>query len=279
MIALAALAYFVLSVLLGALLLLPDFRSRCWQLLRAGWQWLAQGTGQVVKASGSGVAGAAQQGSQQAGAAARFAHRHRKLLLACLLLLGTGPLAVYLLRDQVQLEGYAEDYRPPNPQIAALLAGEQLVAPAPLPPEVFSAAEAEVVRPLLASADRKWDLMDPEFVQRLLVVFKLMREQYGYEMALLEGYRSPERQNLLAGMGGSVTNARAFQSWHQYGLAADAAFYRNGKLVISEKDPWAMRGYQLFGQTAQSLGLVWGGNWKLMDLGHVELRRKGVMKR
>jgi peptidoglycan L-alanyl-D-glutamate endopeptidase CwlK len=38
-----------------------------------------------------------------------------------------------------------------------------------------------------------------------------------------------------------------------------------------------MRGYELYGQAAESVGLVWGGRWKMMDLGHVELRRKGVL--
>jgi peptidoglycan L-alanyl-D-glutamate endopeptidase CwlK len=98
-------------------------------------------------------------------------------------------------------------------------------------------------------------------------------------MVIIEGYRSPERQNALAQMGGSVTNAKAFQSYHQYGLAADSAFMRSGKLVITEKDPWAMRGYQLYGEVAESVGLTWGGRWKMMDLGHVEFRKPGVMKR
>ena len=97
-------------------------------------------------------------------------------------------------------------------------------------------------------------------------------------MALLEGYRSPSRQDELAKAGSHVTNARAFQSWHQYGLAADCAFWRDGKLVISEKDPWAMRGYQLYGEVAESLGLTWGGRWKMMDFGHTELRLRGVMR-
>ncbi|MNT68927.1 hypothetical protein D3C72_2071940 [compost metagenome] len=48
---------------------------------------------------------------------------------------------------------------------------------------------------------------------------------------------------------------------------------------MSEKDPWAMRGYELFGQTAERVGLTWGGRWKLMDFGHTELRRPGVMRR
>lgn len=104
-----------------------------------------------------------------------------------------------------------------------------------------------------------------------------MRDEHGYEMALLEGYRSPERQARLAALGSNVTQAGAYHSYHQYGLAADCAFYREGKLVISEKDPWAMRGYELYGQIAESAGLTWGGRWKMMDLGHVELRRAGVL--
>ena len=52
-------------------------------------------------------------------------------------------------------------------------------------------------------------------------------------------------------------------------------FLRDGKLVISEKDPWAMRGYELYGQVAESVGLTWGGRWKMMDFGHTELRTAG----
>jgi peptidoglycan L-alanyl-D-glutamate endopeptidase CwlK len=62
-------------------------------------------------------------------------------------------------------------------------------------------------------------------------------------------------------------------------LAADCAFLRDGKLVISEKDPWAMRGYELFGEVAEAAGLTWGGRWKMMDFGHTELRRPGTIKK
>ena len=53
---------------------------------------------------------------------------------------------------------------------------------------------------------------------------------------------------------------------------------RDGKLVISEKDDWAMRGYQIYGEVAASMGMEWGGRWKMMDFGHVELRLPGVIK-
>lgn len=131
----------------------------------------------------------------------------------------------------------------------------------------------------IKNADRNWNKMNSDFVQRLLAVYKIMRDEYGYEMVLLEGYRSPERQARLLRKGTHVTKAGSYKSYHQFGLAADSAFIRNGKIVITEKDPWAMRGYQLYGKVAKSAGLVWGGDWRMKDLGHVELRKKGVLGR
>lgn len=162
-------------------------------------------------------------------------------------------------------------------RISALLDGEQLVPPPALPPEVFTTREVEMVRPDVALASRNWALLDQEFTQRLLVVFRLMKERYGYEMVLIEGYRSPERQAELFKQGGQVTQADANMSYHQYGLAADSAFFKDGRLIISERDPWAMRGYELYGEIARQLGLGWGGEWKFKDYGHVELRKKGVL--
>ena len=108
--------------------------------------------------------------------------------------------------------------------------------------------------------------------------FKIMKEQHNYELVLLEGYRSPSRQNLLAG-NPNTTRAKGYQSYHQFGLAADVAFKRNGKVVISERDPWAMRGYQIYGEVAESVGLTWGGRWKsIQDYGHTEYRMPGLKK-
>ncbi|WP_151982556.1 M15 family metallopeptidase [Acinetobacter guerrae] len=126
--------------------------------------------------------------------------------------------------------------------------------------------------------DRKWDKMHARYKQRLLMVFKLMKERYGYELVLLEGYRSPARQNILSN-NPYTTRARGYQSYHQFGLAADVAFKRNGKVVITERDPWAMRGYQLYGEVSESVGLTWGGRWKsIQDYGHTEYRMPGLKK-
>ena len=203
--------------------------------------------------------------------------RQRRLLLlgaGTALLAGAPPLLVRLLRPRQMVPAFDDGIRPADPQIAALLQGEQLVPPPPLPPLAFATAEVELLRPMLSQADRDWQRLDRDFARRLLVVFNIMRERHGYEMALLEGYRSPERQERLAAAGSHVSNARAFQSFHQFGLAADCAFIRDGKLVISERDPWAMRGYQLYGEAAEAVGMVWGGRWAMMDFGHAELRTR-----
>ncbi|WP_234814757.1 M15 family metallopeptidase [Noviherbaspirillum denitrificans] len=149
--------------------------------------------------------------------------------------------------------------------IQATLTPEALVPPPPLPPSVFIGTE----RPGLESANRDWSRLDPEFVAAVLKIFARL-ESRGYPFALLEGYRSPERQDALADSGALVTNARAFQSKHQYGLAIDAAPLRNGRLVISEKEPWAMDAYLALGEEAERAGLTWGGRWKLKDYGHIE---------
>jgi peptidoglycan L-alanyl-D-glutamate endopeptidase CwlK len=209
----------------------------------------------------------------------KLTRRHVLLAAGGAALLIVPSLLALLFSNPGMLPGYDATVAAPDAQVAALLQGEQLAPPLALPPLAFTTLEVEQVRPMLVDASRNWALLHADFSQRLLLAFKIMKEKHGYEMALLEGYRSPARQDLLARMGSNVTNAGAFQSWHQYGLAADCAFWRDGKLVISEKDPWAMRGYQLYGEIAESLGLTWGGRWTMMDFGHAELRLRGVMRK
>jgi peptidoglycan L-alanyl-D-glutamate endopeptidase CwlK len=209
----------------------------------------------------------------------KFVRRHALLFGAGAALVIVPSLLALFMSNPGMLPGYEANVAAPDEQIAALLKGEQLAPPVALPPIAFTTLEVEQIRPMLVDASRNWTLLNADFSQRLLLAFKIMKEKHGYEMALLEGYRSPARQTLLASMGSHVTNAGAFQSWHQYGLAADCAFWRDGKLIISEKDPWAMRGYQLYGEIAESLGLTWGGRWTMMDFGHTELRLRGVMRK
>jgi peptidoglycan LD-endopeptidase CwlK len=278
---LAVIVYFALATVVLALLFLPGARAVVWQRaqrLVAGGRAASRSIGAAGQRGASGV-------SQSVGGTAQRAllwlRAHAPWVAAALLLLLAAPLVPLFLRDRIELDGYDHTAsREVNEHVAALLQGEQLVPPAPLPPELFTTREVEQARPLIREASRQWDLLDQAFEQRLLLVFKLMRERHGYEMVLLEGYRSPQRQARLAALGGHVTKAGAYESYHQYGLAADCAFLRGGKIVISERDPWAMRGYELYGETAREVGLTWGGAWRtIKDYGHVEMRRPGVLKR
>ncbi|MBI5333135.1 MAG: M15 family metallopeptidase [Burkholderiales bacterium] len=280
MLALMVTLYGTAAALALALLVFPAWRARLQTGLRKGARRIARAPAdwaQAAQRGASTAAGGLGRGARIMAAAHAVLARHRRHLALTALLLVLPAATLWTLRGHLTLDGYDDaQSSAADEHVARLLHGEQLVPPPPLPPEVFVTAEVQALRPELATADRKWALMDPDFVQRLLLVFKIMREQHGYEMALLEGWRSPERQAMLAGMGEHVTRAGAWQSWHQYGLAADCAFLRGGRLVISERDPWAMRGYELYGQVAESVGLTWGGRWKMMDLGHVEWRRRDV---
>ncbi|WP_133645298.1 M15 family metallopeptidase [Paraburkholderia flava] len=276
MIAVALVAYFAIAVAVAAILLLPAVRASVFGGVLNLHNLLTRRAAKGAAQARSQLAKSARISQSTLGDMQNLLVRRRLLIFTTTGILATPPLVAIALRGKQLLFQYDDTIRVPDEKIAALLNGEQLVPPPPLPPEVFATQEVEQVRPALKDASRDWNLLDADFRTRLLLVYKMMREQYGYEMALLEGYRSPERQNRLAQMGG-VTNAAAFQSYHQYGLAADNAFLRDGKLVITEKDPWAMRGYQLYGQCAEQVGLVWGGRWKLMDLGHVEYHKPGFV--
>ena len=279
MLLLAVALYFLLACLISWLALFPSGRELVMRTLATAEQGLAARLERLARRRNAGLDTLRRGGASTLLGSAAFVRRHYLLFLGGAAVICLPPAIALLAGGKNMLGGYEVSTREMNTQVSALLQGEQLVPPVDLPPLVFATEEVQQVRPMLVSASRNWTLLNAEYAQRLLLVFKIMKEKHGYEMAILEGYRSPERQNMLAGMGSNVTNAAAFQSWHQYGLAADCAFLRDGKLVISEKDPWAMRGYQLYGEVAESVGMTWGGRWKMMDFGHTELRVPGVMKK
>lgn len=282
--------YFLLACALIWLVLFPEGRAYFHQtVMRAGRAW-AVFLGRSSTATNQTRAKAtavSRHFSWWLHGSGQLIAKHKWFVVVAAVLLSVPPVVIVMFGSGNYSGGFKDDTLQINTQVASLLKGEQLVPPAPLPPEVFIAADALMLRnqlsqytvPLLASASRNWQLLDPEYAQRLLLVFKIMREQHGYEMAILEGYRSPERQDMLSKLGVHVTGAKAFQSYHQFGLAADCAFLRDGKLVISERDPWAMKGYTLYGEVAESVGLTWGGRWKIMDFGHVEWRKPGFVKK
>lgn len=268
------LLYFLLMVLAAAILVLPGVRGRVFAGACKVADGLMGSSRRVLHRSGQGLDSAGRGVKRSVWEMAGYVLRHRLFWMGGIAAVVI-PLSLGWMFGRHNLAFYDDAWRNPNAQVATLLHGEQLVPPPTLPPEIFETAEVALVTPLVREASRNWDSLDEEFRTRLLMVYKIMREKHGYELALLEGYRSPERQARLASLGDHVTRAGAGQSYHQYGLAADNAFYRNGKIVISEKDPWAMEGYRLYGEVAESMGLTWGGRWSFKDYGHVEFRKPG----
>lgn len=279
MIAIGVVVFFAVVCVAAWLAMFPSAREACLALFdrfarrgsRAASRWSSRVAAQADDSS---------QAMRATGARTlRLFSRHRVLLLATVLVLGVPPLLILQLRQRPELEMYeGVDIDSGGSQVLALLRGERLVPPPELPPEVFVAAEATllqmgasvVVPEKIVSADRRWNRIDPDFQQRVLAVYRVMREQYGYEMALVEGYRSPQRQAELA-RGGKATRAGAGLSCHQYGLAVDSAPLRDGKLQWDMNDPWTRQGYYLYGKLAQEAGLEWGGSWRsLKDYVHVE---------
>lgn len=96
----------------------------------------------------------------------------------------------------------------------------------------------------------------------------------GYQAFITDGYRSNEEQNQLYAQGRSipgniVTNAKAGESPHNYGLAIDIAFRPDG----SNKAEWNTEMYQKIQTLANELGLTWGGSWTgFTDKPHYELK-------
>ncbi|WP_246116319.1 M15 family metallopeptidase [Denitromonas halophila] len=273
---LGLLVYFFVIFAAVVLLMFPEQRAVAASSWRQSASSLRLRLWQLSKLAASMI-DATRYGLQgRIGSSFAWAIRRRAAILFGAVMIATPPLVAIFLRGPTVFD-FSERTYVPDRQIAALLHGEQLVPPPSLPPDVFTTREVEQIRPGVMDASRNWSQLDDDFTRRLLFVIQAMRERYGYEITLLEGYRSPDRQARLAALGSRVTQAVAYMSYHQYGLAADCAFVRDGKLIISENDPWAMRGYALYGELAESVGLTWGGRWRMRDFGHVELRRDGVL--
>jgi hypothetical protein len=116
------------------------------------------------------------------------------------------------------------------------------------------------------------DYVDPQLLSALNAVYSQMRMR-GYTVMPVETFRSPQRQAQLLASGSGITTVGAMRSCHQYGLAVDSVVFRDGVPQYNLRDPWVMRGYQLFGELVVARGLEWGGTWSNpRDYGHVEKR-------
>ncbi len=125
--------------------------------------------------------------------------------------------------------------------------------------------------------------MNPHTIERLKAVHPLLRRrvealiarlaEQGIVVEVVQGFRTEREQNELYAQGRTkpgkkVTNAKAWQSNHNYGLAVDLCPFENG--VPNWNAPRAT--WKLIGLEAERQHLEWGGRWKsIEDLPHVQL--------
>lgn len=100
-------------------------------------------------------------------------------------------------------------------------------------------------------------------------------EMLGHPMRIVQGYRSIEEQNKLYGQGRTyagpiVTNAKGGESYHNFGVACDFVFRKEG--YNASKELW-----QTFGAIGKRHGFEWGGDpdWiraGFVDMPHLEMK-------
>ncbi len=101
---------------------------------------------------------------------------------------------------------------------------------------------ANLLSPTVRSSDL--DYLHPKVRKAIKATLVDMKSE-GIEIFVFEAFRSPVRQNFLYAQGRTtpgkiVTYARAWRSYHQYGLAADLVFGGPGKWTWNEpkKGAW-----------------------------------------
>lgn len=97
-------------------------------------------------------------------------------------------------------------------------------------------------------------------------------EKEGLDILITDGLRTYAEQNELYAKGRTkpgniVTNAKAGESYHNFGLAFDMVVIKGGKAVWSVGPEW-----RRFAAIAKSKGFKWGGDWtSFKDYPHFEM--------
>jgi len=100
-----------------------------------------------------------------------------------------------------------------------------------------------------------------EKAQELVRILKA----HGVDTFVFEGLRTPERQHELFLRRPVVTYADSWESVHQTGNAFDIV------CLVDGKPNWSDCNWKKIGEVGKNLGLIWGGDWKMVDKPHFEI--------
>lgn len=133
---------------------------------------------------------------------------------------------------------------------------------------------------ILARTKIDFDRLHPLVANRGESFIRLAHSCLDLEVRLTSGYRSAKEQNALYAQGRSepgqvVTNAKAGQSYHNYGLAVDFVIIHNNKTdydLNSDRNRNDIPDWQELGELGKALGFEWGGEWNSFpDYPHLQM--------
>jgi peptidoglycan LD-endopeptidase CwlK len=145
-------------------------------------------------------------------------------------------------------------------------------------PETWGAIHSELIGHEVIE-DTKPNLVDARSEKNIATLHPKVRpyaralvkaaEDQNIKMVVTSGTRTPEEQDALYAQGRTkpgnvVTNAKRWQSNHNYGIAFDLTLFNGGSPV------WDSPKYRQVGALGQSIGLNWGGDFG--DEPHYALR-------
>ncbi|WP_435609342.1 M15 family metallopeptidase [Pseudomonas knackmussii] len=150
-------------------------------------------------------------------------------------------------------------------------------------PQTWGAVYAKIVGPLPAEAEEaNISAVDPRSEALIATLLPEVRPYAralvqkataaGIRIKVISALRTYEEQDKLYAQGRTapgtvVTNAKAGQSNHNFGIAFDVGVFEGNKYLGDSPK------YKAVGALGIELGLEWGGNWKsIVDQPHFQLR-------
>lgn len=127
--------------------------------------------------------------------------------------------------------------------------------------------------------EKTWDIVSDKRISTLhpLIIGKAKEfiiraeKELGIKLRVVSALRTWAEQTILYAKGRTmpgkkVTNAKAGQSYHNFGLALDVVEIKNGKAL------WNNPNWSKIAELGKSIGFEWGGDWKsFKDKPHFQL--------
>ena len=176
---------------------------------------------------------------------------------------------ILLFTNQLQAQPFTEEH-------SSFVENLSLSFEQQLPPVSIDTSEAwlkwETVTNYTFGKDRgsiamitELNSLHPYFRDQIIELIKQCKAK-GIELAVVEAYRTPSKQNEYRSMGKKYTRSAGGYSKHQYGLAIDVVPIVDSIAVWDNLALW-----KKVGTTGEKLGLRWGGRWRHpYDPGHFE---------